>query len=315
MCKETVPWIEEVPLPDPSPLIGGRFMHPEATTVLYGHGGTGKGLIASHVTKLLVGEGIRVGVLDFEQMEWEWRPRLDGVAPGMVWYEQFAEDIAASNHFIRQLIGDCALQAIIVDSASRAQPEPLKGQGDSAVVRKMFQILKGFGCPCLVIAHVPKSGMKEGEAPRHVPNPLGSVHWTTQARCTYSAIRIDTQGNITTVETKCMKINDRRRPDPRMWEFYHDTGEVRMYPRGHRAFSVSREIWKLLDKTRLVMTAAEISLTLRADFPQHEGKFSRLQVQRLLYRRQSQLFRKVTGGWVSIDSDMLFDTVNLDEDV
>jgi hypothetical protein len=265
----------------------------------------------------LVNEGVRPFVLDFEQHPDEWRQRLLGLPQQTVYYEDLREDIAANHHLIKQVVSDLQIGAVVIDSASRAQPEPLKGQGDGAVVRKMFAVMHDFEIPSLVIAHVPKAGIKEGEPPRHAANPIGSVQWTNQARLTYSAIRLDSQGSTLVVECKPQKANDRRRPRLRTWEFRFDGDDVieTVVSKQGMAFNLSREIWRLMDKTEKVMTAAMIAVELMAAFPSQMDKITTRKVQDLLYRRDQRsnhpLFRKVAMGWVSVRGVSLWDT---DED-
>ena len=291
-------WMDDIDILPVHPLIGGRFLHPDAVTILYGRGGIGKGLIAAHTARQLALEGLRVGILDFEQREQEWVRRLIGCPKQMIGYEAFGEDILSERQHILQCVSDLHLRALIVDSAFQAQPDLLRGQADSASVRRMFKIMGGFGVPTLVIAHVPKG---KNEVADHVSNPIGSVHWTTQARLTYSAIPVEI-ADATAVETRATKVNDRQRPEPLVWEFRGE--EVRVRPRNAK-FNVSREMWAFMQSYEKPVTAAMLSNELRARFPNMETSLSRVKLQNLLYRRDD-LFRKVHTGWLSIDSARFF---------
>lgn len=306
--------IEEVVVPPYRPLMGGRFLHPYGVTVLFGHGGQGKGYISAALTQRLAREGTRVGVLDFEQHPEEWKSRLASAPRGMVFYEEFDEDIAVKHHYLRECVGDLQLGYVVIDSVARSIPEPLKGQTEGAVARRMFAILHDLSIPCLIIAHVPKGMMKEGEAPKHVANPVGSVQYTNQARLTWSVIQTASVGGTFTCETKCMKVNDRPRPEPRTWEFNPDAGTLQVFVRGAGVFNASRVIWQKLERSAVAMTAAELSNELRSDYPMHDGSLTRVQIERLLYRRRGELFSKVRGGWVSMSENRLLDKWGTDDD-
>lgn len=299
-------WIEDLEVPPYRPLMGGRFLHPTGVTVLFGHGGQGKGYIAAALTHRLAYEGTRVGVLDFEQHPEEWKTRLASAPREMVAYEEFDEDIAVSRHRITEYVGDFSLGYIVVDSVARSVPEPLKGQTDSAVARRMFSILHDLGVPALIIAHVPKGAMKD-EGAQHVANPVGSVQYTNQARLTWSVVQTASVGGTFTCETKCMKVNDRPRPDVRTWEFNPEAGTCQVFQRGADVFNVSRVIWQKLNGDGKARTAAALSIELRADYPMHESSLTRVQIERILYRRRGELFGKVAKGWVALSGIRLLD--------
>jgi hypothetical protein len=171
----------------------------------------------------------------------------------------------------------------------------------------MYGILQDIGIPSLVIAHVPKP--KQDDDPKHIANPIGSVQWTNQARMTWSAIPLDGPSGLTTVEVKPMKVNDRAKPP--LHEFQWDWEQGQMYmrtaPTGvKKEWTLSKAIWDYLEETERAATAAEISVALMSDNPDRHSQLSRLQIQRMLYKRSGQLYRKVAGGWVSIKEAPVF---------
>lgn len=69
----------DLPYGQPPPQLVGELLTPEGPTVLYGPGGTGKGVTACWLILRLVRSGHVVMVLDFEGHEREWGSRLRGL--------------------------------------------------------------------------------------------------------------------------------------------------------------------------------------------------------------------------------------------
>jgi hypothetical protein len=176
----------------PAPLVGkSPFLHPTRATLLFGTGGSGKGVIAAELMAERTRRGERVMVLDYDANSDEWASRIykfggdldlveialpvtedGGWLRGPIW--QQAEDI-------RRLIDALNVRWVVVDSALAA----CEAAGDQAlsdpnVPKMLYAALRRLGVPPLVLAHVSATGMKDPE------KPYGSVYWVNYARAAWS---------------------------------------------------------------------------------------------------------------------------------
>lgn len=167
----------------PAPPILGR-LHPTEHTILFGDGGTGKGVIASWWIAQMTRElGMRVLILDYEQhAQFEWRPRVEAFGGNLdeVFIVQPVRpiwDIAAWVAGQAELHG---ADYLVVDSVAYA----CVGQEvEKSVTATRYSLaVATIARPTLSLAHVPKST----DDPNH---PFGSTFWSNGARVTISVSR------------------------------------------------------------------------------------------------------------------------------
>lgn len=161
-------------------LLLGR-LHPQEHTILYGDGGTGKGVIAAWWVARLTRAGMRVLVVDYEyHVNYEWRPRVEGFGGDMknvavlqpkrpIW------DIAA---WLRDWADE--FDYVVIDSVSYAcVGEEVE---KSVTATKYSMAVNQLAKPVLSIAHVTKANSD----PNH---PFGSIFWSNGARVTIAVSR------------------------------------------------------------------------------------------------------------------------------
>lgn len=167
----------------PLPAILGR-LHPSAHTILFGDGGTGKGVIAAWWIAAMTRDlGMRVLILDYEQhAQFEWRPRVEifGGDLDAVFIVQPVRpiwDIAAwvagqaEQHNADYMVVDSVAYACVGEEVEK-----------SVTATRYSMAIATIGRPTLSLAHVPKAT----EDPNH---PFGSTFWSNGARVTISVSR------------------------------------------------------------------------------------------------------------------------------
>ena len=182
----------------PPPLLIDR-LDPVGHTILYGAGGSGKGVLASDWVVSLRSCGHRVLIADYENHPDEWARRIYGlggselmngivvVAPltaawggrrGPLWDQ--ADDL-------RALAAATESTYLLIDSIvpACAGTDPLKP--DAAAL--YAGALEYIGLPTLSLAHVPKDG--------DLRYPFGSVFWHNLARLTHSLERMGASSLLT----------------------------------------------------------------------------------------------------------------------
>jgi hypothetical protein len=165
-------------LPEP-PLLDK--LHPFEHTILFGDGGTGKGVIAAWWVAQLTQLGMRVLVVDYEMhMQYEWRPRVEGFGGHM---SQVA--VVQPHQPVWEIAGWLRTQAaaydyVVVDSVTYAciGEEVEK----SVTATKYSSAINQMQKPVLSIAHV----TKQSADPNH---PFGSIFWSNGARVTVAVSR------------------------------------------------------------------------------------------------------------------------------
>ncbi len=180
----------------PLPQLAAPFLTSEGATVLYGKGGTGKGITACWLITRLVAAGHVVMVLDFEGHEREWGSRLRGL--GMTddelaripYRSPFGADWTAPTGALSKVaeaVRDDAerlgVTYLVVDSYSVATSNG-DLMGGEAAAREYFTGLATIGLPSLTIAHV------RGDSGRFPDQPFGSVFVHNLARETWAVERI-----------------------------------------------------------------------------------------------------------------------------
>ena len=179
-------------------------MHPKAITLIYGHGGIGKGMLALWVIRELRDEGFYPIVLDYEFNDWEWKSRARSmglVFPVRVPTEGILTESSAQQ--MAEYFHDHEITHCIIDSATAAKARATDndfGAGDSTV--EFFRYMRLLRVPVLLIGHEAKSTGKNS-------TPLGSVHFITQSRIVYHA----EANGVSGIRLTCIKANDRDKSD------------------------------------------------------------------------------------------------------
>lgn len=165
------------------------WLHPNEHTILFGDGGTGKGVIAAWWATELARDEMTVLIVDYEQhARHEWRPRVgafcaeDPAILGRIFYVQPVAPIWDIAGWIRSEAQRVNADYIIVDSITYAAAgmEPEK----SVTAVKYTAAANSIGYPVLSIGHVTKADAD----PQH---PFGSVYWHNGARITIGVSRRD----------------------------------------------------------------------------------------------------------------------------
>lgn len=182
-----VPLLDVEPAEHVDLLLG--WLHPNEHTILFGDGGTGKGVIAAWWATELARQGMTVMVVDYEQhARHEWRPRVgafcddDPAILGRVFYVQPVAPIWDIAGWLRSEAERVGAQYLIVDSITYAAGGLEPEKATTAV--KYTAAANAIGYPIMSIGHVTKSDAD----PRH---PFGSVYWHNGARITIGVHRRD----------------------------------------------------------------------------------------------------------------------------
>ena len=197
LIESAAPWVSSEPsilvpiseVPDelPKPLLLDR-LEPDAHTILFGDGGTGKGVIAAWwVSKLTRELGMRVAVLDYERnARFEWKPRLRAFGVNVdsdeVWIAQPDKPIWEIAEALRDELADKSIDYVVVDSVTYACMGLEVEKSATAV--KYSHAIDDIAKPTLSLAHTTKMDAD----PKH---PFGSVFWSNGARLTIGASKRD----------------------------------------------------------------------------------------------------------------------------
>lgn len=183
---------------DPEPLVFGKLDGVDHT-IMFGDGGTGKGVIAAewvaHLTNPRPGDGLEapeaVLVLDYERhTQYEWRPRVEAFGgdldrvfvlqpPKSILDDAIIDRLAVEVAKLRERF-KCRVW-LVVDSVVYAVA-PLKAES-SEVAASYSNAIGVIGAPTLSLAHVTKADAD----PRH---PFGSGFWSNGARVTIGVSRV-----------------------------------------------------------------------------------------------------------------------------
>lgn len=180
----------------PAPLVDG-FLHPVKTTLLYGRGSAGKGVIAAWLVARRTAEGENVMVLDYEANPDEWRRRIEGfggdidrvrialpvtedrgMLDGPIWApNQVGRLRAEADEFeISWVVVDSILNAVLAAGDAALS--------DPSMPRKFYAALRVIGRPALALGHV-------AGAATDLWKPWGSVYWVNYARMAWSMASTD----------------------------------------------------------------------------------------------------------------------------
>lgn len=183
--------LSDIPTDPPPDLALGR-LDMEGHTILYGDGGAGKGVIASHWAGLL---GMPVLILDYEDHPGEWARRVralggDGgrihhVSPMTSTWGGTRGPIWEQRDDIRDLCDELGVGYVVIDSIIPAcgATDALKPEAPAQYATALAYV----GRPALSLAHVTKEG--DGRY------PFGSAFWHHLARTTWSATKVGGAGH------------------------------------------------------------------------------------------------------------------------
>jgi len=198
--RDTVAWklgfrrVSSIPYSKPKPPLVGEMLAAEGVTVIYGRGGTGKGMTSVYFAGELAKQGYSVALLDYENHPDEWRRRLDGMGlleyDDRIWYASPYNGgwtsgtgkrgtLAQDAGLIRDACDQMSIDFVIVDSIVPASGSgaDMGGFGDA---QQFFDGIAHINRPALVIAHVP------GNAQRFPDRPFGSTFIHNLARETWA---------------------------------------------------------------------------------------------------------------------------------
>lgn len=183
-----VGWADSLDLSEAAPLLLG-YLDPDDYSVLFGDGGTGKGVVAAWWASQLTRDGWVVVLLDYEQnTRLEWVPRVTRfggdlsrllvVQPtGAIWdHAERVRDVVARAEDAHP--GSPVY--LVVDSIGYAIGDAKLE--DSSTATRYKKALNVIGRPALSLAHTTKANAD----PRH---PFGSVFWSNNVRHTMSVSR------------------------------------------------------------------------------------------------------------------------------
>jgi hypothetical protein len=192
LIESAAPWVSSTPSlissihdvsdDPPQPLLLDR-LEPEDHTILFGDGGTGKGVIAAWwVARLTRDHGMKVCILDYEaHARYEWKPRLRQMGGNLdlVFISQPDNAIWDVAKQLREEMLALDIDYVIVDSVTYA----CMGQEveKSATAVKYSHAINNIGFPTLSLAHTTKTDAD----PKH---PFGSVFWSNGARMTIGVV-------------------------------------------------------------------------------------------------------------------------------
>jgi len=191
--------LSAVPSVPPAKLLED-YIHPTEHSILYGDGGTGKGVIAAHWTANLLRDGKIILLVDYEQhAQHEWRPRVEAflsarnAGDGLdarddqralldkaVHIVQPTQPIWDIQDWLKEQVRRVGADIVVVDSVTYACVG--EAAEDSRPAIKYSMAINRLGCAVLSLAHVTKTDLN----PRH---PFGSAYWSNGARITVAVSR------------------------------------------------------------------------------------------------------------------------------
>lgn len=155
-------------------------IHPTDHTILFGDGGTGKGVVAAWWVARLTQQGMKVLVLDYEaHASHEWRPRVETFGGNLhnVFIMQPSEAIWDVAGAVGDIIERKDIDLVVVDSITYAC---LGVEVEKSATAAQYSVaIAQFHRPVLSLAHVTKMDA----SPAH---PFGSIFWSNGARVTIS---------------------------------------------------------------------------------------------------------------------------------
>jgi hypothetical protein len=290
--------------PPPNQLVD-PYMTPEGVTILYGKGGTGKGLVACYIVVQLVRAGHVVMILDFEFHRREWGSRLRGLGltdaelRQVHWRSPSSDDWTAAKGTVGQVYGfvrdDCdalGVTALVVDSYTVATSgdDALGGQ---AAAQEFFLAMSRIGRPAWVIAHV------AGASTRFADRPFGSVFVHNFARETWAVEPVATvdvepdpfQPAVVALELRNKKANGRSKAAAQFMTFsFMADGSIEADTTGPTERPLVDLIADVLAGEPL--TAKSIAAAIKEDFDRTTSE----EAVRVTLRRHPRRFAEQANG-------------------
>lgn len=190
--------LDELEVAEDTAMLAGHI-HPTDHTILFGDGGTGKGVIAAQLVADLSVD-MRVLILDYEaHARHEWRKRVPhfGGAMKHVWIIQPTEPIWDIAQQVRELIEAEHIDLVVVDSVTYAcVGEEVE---KSATAAKYTVAVSHLKRPVLSLAHTTKTDLG-------AKHPFGSIFWSNGARVTIN-VRVDGPSYNDPRIVECKKTN------------------------------------------------------------------------------------------------------------
>jgi len=189
--------LADIPTARPEPMLLER-LDPEGHTILFGDGGTGKGVIASQWANELALNGETVLILDFEDHGTEWsrrvhslggnttHPAIHHVSPlASTWPAATRGPIWGQKADIRDLADELGVTYLVIDSIAVAcgASDVLSAESPAQYAGALTYI----GRPALSLAHVTKAG--------DMRYPFGSAFWHHLSRTTWSVAKAGGEGH------------------------------------------------------------------------------------------------------------------------
>lgn len=307
----------EIPWMDPKPQLVEPFLAGEGATIIYGKGGTGKGLMAVWLAGQLVERGFHPGIIDFEGRRGEWTRRARNMGlteaqlaqivyidPTDVDWHAARDNISAAAASIGEEFALFGVDYLIVDSYSAAAPIKEDSMGGQSGATAFYEALQTIGITnCLVLAHV------AGNSERFPKKPLGTVGVVNFAREAWAIEKREehqewldketyqaTHGYLPTynfVELRCMKKNEGEMPDPVFFDFaFMPNGDIDANPVEPPAIRHDDRIAAILRLFKKPMEVKHIS----AAYLEEYGEKINPETVRTTMRRHQDRFTKVVKG-------------------
>ncbi len=183
----------------PLPLVLDTFVAPEGWTVLYANGGTGKGLLALWMMRfVLLTEGVRIAVLDYEGHQWEWGNRAraigwtDDELERVIYIDPYdpvwkkGHTLAGIAPQLRPIGDDLNVALYVVDSYTTAAGSDTEMGGVKGAV-DFFKAGAVLGKPGLTLAHT-----SAGDE-RFPAKPFGSSFVHNLSRETWAGAQVGSE--------------------------------------------------------------------------------------------------------------------------
>ena len=231
--------LADVPVPGEHAYLVDRFMPEKLVTILFGMGGVGKSLLALDIALHCVrGEpwmGRRtkpvegVLIIDYEDIEDEWRLRIDQLSQANGWEEQVrgvrfvpgrAIPLADQLAQLRRLVAEYRVGLVVIDSAASACGGELL---DVQPAARLINALNALGVTSLLIAHNTKANDSN--------YPYGNIFWHNLARSTHYVEQQQEEGALTATVGIYNRKSNRGKQQPIGVELVFpesDTGPVRI---------------------------------------------------------------------------------------
>lgn len=320
----TANWtLRDLPFGDLPPQLADPFLAPEGSTIIYGKGGLGKGLVSLYLAQRLIRSGDidRIGILDFENHPREWgrRARLMGFTDaelgqiiyrtpyGHYWSDRYVKGpLVSVAQSLRKEFGEWGLDYLFIDSYTTATSTG-DSMGGAEAAGEFFNGLARLGFPSCTIAHV------AGGQEKFPDKPFGSVFVHNLARETWAAARNDTDDmDVFSVELHNKKRNEGNLQLPQVLTFKF-TAEGIVTALASGKVTIKQELVDILSTSTKPVTVAAIAKALR----QRTGQtFKEDTVYRSLSRNR-RLFRATSDVpqlWSVADKEAYYEARAEDAD-